>query len=314
MKISTAIKSDLLLLLASAIWGFAFVAQRASMQYIGPFTFNAIRFALGASILTLIYSLTGGNARTGKNKKEQTHSQSGSSFPVKAGLFAGIILFAGASLQQSGIVFTTAGKAGFITGLYVVIVPILGLFFHARPSRANWAGALLAITGLYLLSFKGTLNIEAGDSLVLAGAIFWAIHVIVIGRYSRLMPPMLLALIQFATCAVLSAIVAVTVETISAQAILQALIPILYSGFLSVGVAFTLQVFAQRKAHPAHAAIILSMETVFAAVGGWLILHETIATRGLIGCALMLSGIIISQIFHLKGARKEAGSNEAIIS
>jgi len=312
MKSSSAIKSDLLLLLASAIWGFAFVAQRASMQYIGPFTFNTIRFALGASMIAVIHRMKGKNIQSEEDKKEQINPQSRFGYQLKPGLFAGIILFAGAGFQQSGIVFTTAGKAGFITGLYVVIVPILGLFFHAKPSRANWAGAMLAITGLYLLSFRGTFNIEAGDSLVLAGALFWAIHVIVIGRYSRVIPPLLLALVQFTTCAVLSAIVAVAVETISARAIRSALIPILYSGFLSVGVAFTLQVFAQRKAHPTHAAIILSMETVFAAIGGWIILHETIPTRGLIGCTLMLSGILVSQIFHLKNLNKKTSPSQPV--
>jgi len=303
-----AVKSDLLLFLASAIWGFSFVAQRAGMQFIGPFSFNAIRFALGAALIGTVTLLTGKN-RTGQRTVPGPGEAPGAAVsPIPGGVLAGTILFLGASLQQIGIVYTTAGKAGFITGLYVVLVPILGLFLGAMPSIANWFGALLAASGLYLLSFRGTFSIEPGDGLVLLGALFWAVHVLVIGRYSNLIDPFKLAFLQFATCSILSASVAVFMESTSTSMVQDATWPILYSGFLSVGVAFTLQVFAQRKAHPSHAAIILSMETVFAAIGGWIILNESIPARGLLGCTLMLAGIIVSQVFHVRTLKKSSST------
>lgn len=306
MDKGSTIKSDLLLLLASAIWGFSFVAQRAGMQFIGPFSFNAIRFALGAGSIGAIILLTGKRVLGQRDLRPKNELRGSKIRPIPAGLLTGTILFLGASLQQVGIVYTTAGKAGFITGLYVVLVPILGLFLGAKPSIANWIGALLATAGLYLLSFKGTLMIEPGDGLVLLGALLWAIHVIVIGRYSNLIAPLTLAFMQFATCSVLSTLVALIVESTSMQMVKDAIWPILYGGILSVGVAFTLQVFAQRKAPPAHAAIILSMESVFAAIGGWILLHESIPNRGLVGCALMLLGIIVSQLFHMRSLRRAA--------
>lgn len=280
--------SDVLLLLTAIIWGLAFVAQRAGMEHIGPFAFNGIRFALGSiSLLPLIYF----------QKKRDKVSQ-----PVKSlsllyfgGLFAGLVLFAGASFQQIGIVYTSAGNAGFITSLYVIIVPVLGLFWKHKVNAQIWIGVLLAIVGLYYLSVNERFIISLGDGLVFISAFFWAGHVLIIAKYSRISNSLFLALIQFTVCAILSLTTALIIETTTIEDITSAAIPILYGGVMSVGVAYTLQIFAQKKAHPSNAAIILSLESLFAALGGWIILNEQLTNRLIIGGGLMLAGVIISQ-------------------
>jgi drug/metabolite transporter (DMT)-like permease len=287
---SKILRSELMLFLASAIWGFAFVAQRVGMEHVGPFTYNGVRFALGC--LSLLPLILVRSHRADRSRPVQPFLNRRT---MKLGGIVGLVLFCGASLQQIGIVYTTAGKAGFITGLYVVIVPVLGLFLRQRPGFGTWVGAGIAAAGLYLLSVTGRFAISRGDFLVLCSAFFWAAHVLLIGSLSQKLDTVKLAFTQFVVCSVLSLITALALETIVLAKIINAAIPILYGGILSVGVAYTLQVVAQRHAPPAHAAIILSLETVFAVLGGWLILSETIPFRGLVGCALMLAGIIVSQ-------------------
>jgi len=286
------LKSDALLLLTAVIWGFAFVAQRVGMEFVGPFTFNGVRFILGSLVLVPFAIRKMGSHRDASTDADLTATLGG-------GVLAGFALFAGASLQQVGLVYTTAGNAGFITGLYVVIVPILGLFFRQATNAGTWFGAMLAAVGLYLLSVTEHFTMAFGDLLELAGAFFWAGHVLIIGWLSPRMNPIRLALVQFATCGLLSLGVAVGFEEIALVGLRQATVPILYGGALSVGIAYTLQVVAQRKARPAHAAILLSLEAVFAAVGGWLMLGETLSLRGLVGCGLMLSGMLLSQLWTL---------------
>jgi drug/metabolite transporter (DMT)-like permease len=215
---------------------------------------------------------------------------------LKGGLAAGLVLFLGATLQQYGVVYTTAGKAGFITGLYVVFVPLLGLLVGQRTGRFVWAGVVTAAVGLYLLSARGVAGIDPGDGLVLLSAIFWAAHVLVIGRLTLRVPPVHLAVAQFSVVSILSLIGAFLCETVAVQALRDAALPILYAGLLSVSVAYTLQVVGQRRARPAPAALILSLESVFAALGGWLVLGEVLSVRGLAGCALMLAGILLAQV------------------
>ncbi|MDF1536693.1 MAG: DMT family transporter [bacterium] len=287
------LKADSLLLFTAAIWGFAFVAQRAGMEHIGPYLFNGIRFALGSlSLVPLI--LIGIGSGTGNGILPEPVSPRG--MLLGSGI-AGLILFAGASLQQMGIVYTTAGKAGFITGLYVILVPIVGLRWGHRASAGTWIGAILATAGLYFLSVTSKLTIERGDLLVLLSAFMWAAHVLWISWFSPRMNPVLLASVQFAICSVASLLTAFVLEPVSLAAIRMAALPILYGGLFSVGIAYTLQVVAQRDAHPAHASIILSMEGAFAIFGGWLILSETMGLRELAGCALMLSGMVLSQLW-----------------
>jgi drug/metabolite transporter (DMT)-like permease len=286
------IRNDLLLLLASVIWGFAFVAQRAGMQYIGPFTFNAIRFAIGG--LALLPVIRYFKIIT---PPETEISDTKIPFALRHGsLLLGIILFTASSFQQTGIVYTTAGNAGFITGLYVIFVPIFGLTWGRKTGMPLWIGALLALAGLFLLCFRNDMSMSKGDLLVLAGAFFWGIHVSLIGYLSPKLNALKLARNQFLICSLLCIFAALIWEEISIHSLYNALIPLLYGGLLSVGVAFTIQVIAQKKAHPSHAAIILNLETVFAALGGWIILHETMTVRALSGCFLMVCGMLYAQL------------------
>jgi len=280
-----------ILLLTACIWGFAFVAQRAGMEHVGPFTFNAVRFCLGGLVLVPLLAILGGRSLVrGEPGKAWTPGKR-----LTGGVLAGAILFFGASFQQGGIVFTTAGKAGFITGLYVVIVPLIGLGWRQKTGAAVWAGAGLAVAGLYLLSVRGDFSIGRGDGLVLAGAFFWAVHVQVIGWLVNRVGAIPLACMQFLVCAFLSAVAMLLFEAPAPGAVLDAGIPILYAGLLSTAVAYTLQVVGQRRAKPAPAAIILSLEAVFAALGGWLLLSETLSVRQLAGCAFMLAGMVLTQ-------------------
>ena len=289
------LKSDLLFLLSAIIWGFAFVAQRMGMDHVGPFTFNGIRFFLGAMVLLpFIYG-----HRKNQPRKSEDNRPIHSRRLIFYGGLAGLTLFSGASLQQVGLVYTTAGKAGFITGLYVVIVPIMGLLWGQRTNTGTWGGALMAAAGMYLLSVNEDFSISFGDVLELIGAVLWAGHIHIIGWLSPKTDSLRLAFVQFMVCAMASLMIAVVVETVSVAGIAAAALPIIYGGALSVGVAYTLQVVAQRHAHPAHAAILLSLEAVFAAVGGWLILGETMSGRGIMGCSLMFSGMLVSQLYGL---------------
>ena len=288
-------KSNLLLLLTAVIWGFAFVAQRAGMEHIGPFTFNTARFTLGSVSLIPLLLI---------NQRKKFEPESFLSLKDKnllfGGIAAGTTLFLGATFQQSGLVYTEAGKAGFITGFYVILVPFLGLFVKQKTSLLTWLGAIVAIIGLYFLGVNRSLGVNFGDVLVLIGAFFWAIQILVIAFYSTKIEAFQLAFFQFVVCAVLSFIAAIISETIILSNILLASIPILYAGLFSVGIAFTIQVVAQREAHPANAAIIMSLEAVFAVIGGWLILNEVISVRELIGCILMFIGMVLSQLYLFK--------------
>ena len=285
-------------MLASAIWGFAFVAQRKGMEFVGPFTFNGIRFALGS--LWLIPFLSRKRFISTSNSDLQTSVKMN---PVFAGILLGIILFGGASLQQIGIIYTTAGKAGFITGLYVIIVPVFGIFLKKPSKPITWIAAVLATIGLYFLSVKGDFSISKGDLLVLLSAFFWAGHVQFIDWLVNRYQPLLLAFLQFITCSVLSLLAAFYFETIDLSLIWKAVIPILYAGLLSVGMGYTLQLLGQREAHPSHAAIILSLESVFAVLGGFVLLNEFMQFREILGCSLMLCAMILSQI-RLKKSRR----------
>ncbi len=287
------LKSEGLLLLTAIIWGLAFVAQRMGMDYIGPFAFNGIRFALGA--LSLLPFLL---FRRRRNK--ETVSRFESRLTWIGGMIAGIVVFMAAGLQQVGIVYTTAGNAGFITSLYIILVPILGLFRKHRVRLLTWSGALIALAGLYFLSVTQQFSISPGDGLVLVSAVFWALHVLVIGDFAPRTDIILLSIIQFLVCSVLSMSTAFILERTTWQMVYNALIPILYGGIMSVGVAYTFQIMGQRLAPAAHAAIILSTESLFAALGGWLILSEVMTSRQIAGAVLMLAGVVISQIRKFK--------------
>lgn len=300
-----SLTANLLLILTAAIWGFAFVAQRVGSQYVGAFTFNGIRFALGAlSLIPLIIFLD-----KRKEKIDESKNQRNFKNTLIPGILVGMILYIGATLQQVGLFYTTVGNASFITGLYMVFVPIIGIFLKHKIGKNSWVGVILAIIGLYLLSINENFSISYGDFLEVIGAIFWAVHILTIDNFTKRVDPLKLSFIQFATCSILSLTTAFIFEDITMTGISSALIPILYGGLLSVGVAYTLQVVAQKNAKPSHAAIILSMESVFGAIGGAILLGETMSGRGYVGCGLILAGILVSQINF---SPEKATVNEAV--
>lgn len=281
----------IMLWITAAIWGFAFVAQRAGMEYIGPFTFNGIRFLLGSvSLLPVIYWM----------KQKQVNPPEKQKNIIKGGLLAGAVLFIGASLQQAGMVYTEAGKAGFITGFYVILVPLIGVFIGQHITKLLWAGAFIALAGLYFLTINGPFVLQKGDMLILLSALFWAAHVQIINKLVDNHAALPLSAFQFAVCGILSLGSGFIFETITLESMMQATVPLLYGGFMSVGIAYTMQVVAQQHVHPAYASIILSFETVFAVLGGWMLLNEVLSVRSLAGCLLMLAGIIIVQIWGSK--------------
>lgn len=292
MKLKT-FKSDFILLLTATIWGLAFVAQRMGMDHVGPFTYNGVRFALGG--LSLLPFLLVGL----KKKKERIKVVAEPDLKeiLGGGILSGLILFCGSSLQQVGLVYTTAGKAGFITGLYVVFVPVLGLIWKQRAGTGTWLGAVMAAGGLYLLSVTEQMTMEFGDILELLGAVFFALHVILIGRLSQRIDTVSLSFVQCMLCSIASLIVAFVFEEISLTGIRLAAFPILYGGVFSVGIAYSLQIYGQKGSHPAHAAILLSLESLIAAIGGWLILNEFLSGRALTGCGLMMAGMLVSQLY-----------------
>lgn len=288
------IESSLVLLLAAAIWGFAFVAQRVGAKYVGSFTFNGIRFALGCiSLIPLIIYFS---KKSKKNSElENCGSDKGGNIStIEAGAILGIVLFIASSLQQIGLEETTAGKAAFITGFYIVLVPFMGVFLKHKIHKNTWISAGFAIVGLYLLSITKGFTISKGDLYELIGSIFWAVHILLIDRFTKKIDTLKLSVVQFATCSILSMITALIFEDISIIGIRQALIPILYGGVASVGIAYTLQAFGQKYAKPSRAAIILSMEAVFASIGGIVILGEVMGVKGYLGCMLMLTGMLLS--------------------
>ncbi|MGL5322532.1 MAG: DMT family transporter, partial [Aeromonas veronii] len=256
--------------------------------HMGPYTFNGLRFLLGAlSLLPLLWWL----------KSRQPVAVAGDHRQLLiGGVLAGLVLFCAASLQQVGLLYTTAAKAGFITGLYIILVPVLGLLLRHKSGLNTWIGALIALTGLYVLSVTDEFTIGFGDLLQVVGALFWAVHLLLVDHYSNRVAPIKLAGVQFVVCGLLSLATAFVIETPTVAGAVAGWQALLYAGLVSVGVGYTLQVVGQRGAHPAHAAIILSLETVFAAVGGVLLLGETLDERAIAGCALMLAGMLISQI------------------
>jgi len=292
------IRADLIMLLAAAIWGFAFVAQREGMETMGPFLFNTARFFIGTvSLLPIVWYLS-------KKNKSQNNKEASTKKLLFAGFIAGLFLFLAASFQQVGIQYTTAGKAGFITGLYIFFVPLIGIFFGQRTGSGTWLGALIALIGLYLLSINEDFSIAHGDLFQLICAIFFAAHILVIGYVAKSMDPLKLSLIQYFVSAALSFFIAITIEVITWEMIVDTAIPLLYAGIMSIAIGYTLQVVAQQHAKSSHAAIILGLEGAFAVFGGWLILDENLSTRGLLGCGLMLLGMFLSQLLPRLSLKK----------
>lgn len=307
--------ANLTLLLTAMIWGMGFVAQRAGMDYVGPFTFGATRFALGAIVLlpVIYYFDRGKKASLTDNSAMKSIDDDKESTPIIAdefdknhtgwnkdlliaGLSCGFILFIGSTFQQVGLVFTSAGKAAFITALYIVLVPLFGMFVHHKVGLNAWLGVVMATAGLFLLTITEHLTIAGGDLIVLVGAFFWALHILVIDYFLPKVDAIKLAFMQFAVASIICSIVMVFREQPSFSAMLSGAIPILYSGVLSAGAGFTLQIVGQKNTSPTVASLLLSMEAVFGAISGYLILDELLTSRELLGCILMFIAIVISQL------------------
>lgn len=284
MKYRSA-RGDAMMLIAAFIWGTTFVAQRRGMEYIGPFIFNALRFLIGATVVLLFKYLF----RKRGFSIDKKH--------IEGGIVMGIVLFFAITFQQWGLVYTTAGKGGFITGLYVVFVPLVGSLLGKKTGIGHFVGAVLSFLGLYLLSVKTGFNIEKGDFLVFLGAIFWTMHVLLIDNYTTFGEPLTLSFIQFMTTFFLSLLLAGLFERIEYSMIEESILFVLYAGILSSGIAYTLQVVSQKFTHHAHAAIILSLESVFAALAGYVLLSEKFTIREIKGSILMILGMLVSQLY-----------------
>ena len=284
-------RANALLLLASAIWGFAFVAQRIGAGFVGPFSFNAVRFALGALVVAAIAWWFATRRGVAWPQRRLAWRRA-----LPPGVLAGVLLAVAGNLQQAAMSSVPAGNAAFITGLYMVFVPLIAAFRGHRSSLQTVLGVLSSVIGLYLIAVTDTLTVGPGELLLIISTVVWAAQILVIDRFGPGVSSLRFAAVQFVTCAVVSGFGALLLEPAPFQGIDQALVPILYGGVLSVGVAFTLQVVGQRDALATHASLIMAMESVFGAIGGALILGENMGLRGYVGAALMVTGIVVSQL------------------
>jgi len=291
----TQIRNSLLLLLTATIWGTAFVAQSVGMDYVGPFTFTCVRSIIGGIVLIPCIGLLR------KFREKEAAIDTARPIVTKTewigGICCGIALCAASNFQQIGIVHTTVGKAGFITALYVVIVPIMGLFFRKKVSMIVWVCVMLSVIGLYLLCMtEGSFTLAYGDLLVLVCAVLFSIHIMIIDYFSPRGDGVVISCIQFFVCGLLSGSVMLFVEKSEMSNIMAAKMPILYAGVLSSGVAYTLQIVGQKDMNPTVASLILCLESVVSALAGWLILKEALSSRELFGCVLMFAAIVLAQI------------------
>ena len=298
---SKAMQANLMMLLAASIWGFAFVAQRVGMETMGPHWFNSLRFFIGVVALMPVVIWMG----RVQAKSSTEGPKSSTKTLLMGGAVAGLLLFIGATFQQVGLQYTTAGKAGFITGMYIFFVPLIGLFFRMKTGLGTWLGAAIALWGLYLLSINEDFTLSKGDTLQLICAVAFAVHVLMIGYLASRMDTVKLSLMQFFVAGLLAMILALYFEQLTWGMIKSTAVPLLFAGVMSTGIGYTLQTIAQQHAHPSHAAIILSSEGVFAVIGGFLLLNEVLPAQGLLGCGLILVGMLMSQLIpHLTWPRR----------
>ena len=287
--------SSLMLIVAALIWGTAFVAQRKGMEYAGPLAFNGVRTLIGSLVL-LPVALIFRPAKAANLRKT-----------LLAGLLCGLCLFMATNLQQIGLTSTEAGKAGFITTFYIILVPVLGLFLRKKTGAVTWLAVAVALGGLFFLCVKpGEVRIAPGDLLVLGCAFFFAVQILVIDFFVQEVDGVLLSCVQFAVDGVLSLIAAFLFEKPDFPALFRGWIPLLYTGILSCGVAYTLQILGQKNLHPTVASLLMSLESAFAVLGGWLILHERLTRRELLGCALMLAAVLLVQLAPVKKEKPPA--------
>lgn len=290
----------LLLLLAALIWGVAFVAQSVGMDYMGPFTFNGARFLMGSAVLVPVILFRRKKADPAGGRQARTDRSGAKENAGKAALMGGVCcglaLCPAALFQQFGILYTTVGKAGFITTLYIILVPLAGIFMKKTPSSRIWMGAALAAFGFYLLCIKEGFSLSRGDALVFIGSVLFTVHILVIDHFSPKADGVELSCIQFLTAGVISGVLAFVFEKPELSALAEGIIPLAYAGILSSGVAYTLQVIGQRDTDPAVASLLLSMESVFSVLAGWMLLGQALSARELMGCALVFGAVILVQL------------------
>ncbi len=287
------IKSSLILLLTATIWGVAFVAQSVGMEYIGPFTFNAIRCVLGGLVLIPVILVLKKKKETGAENQEKEDKKT----LWAGGIACGVILCIASNLQQFGIMEASVGKSGFFTALYIVMIPVIGIFIGKRPGIKLWFCVALAVVGMYLLCMKdGSFTIERADIMLLLCALAFSFHILVVDYFSPKVDGVKMSCIQFFVCGVLSAVGMLFTETPDISNIQAAWLPLLYAGFLSCGVGYTLQIVGQKGINPVIASLIMSLESVISALAGWVILGQVLSPKEILGCVLMFVAIIITQI------------------
>lgn len=284
-------RAAIMLTIAALVWGAAMSFQSEGMAYVGPLTFQAVRFLLGGTVLLpLIFTL--GKKDPGENR--EGYNPKG---VFVGGAVCGIFLMIACTLQQYGIIYTTVGKAGFLTSLYIIIIPIFGLFLRKKIGANVWIAVVLAMAGMYLLCMKESLVLSTGDTLVLICAFVFTFQIMAIDKYAAIYNGLKLSCIQFYVCGILSAVLMFVFERPDITSILGAWVPILYTGACSCGIGYTFQTLAQKDLQPAVASIIMSLESVFAALFGWILLGQKMSIREIFGCIIMFAAIIIAQVF-----------------
>ncbi len=289
-------RQSMILFMAATVWGVAFVAQSVGMDYVGPYTFIAVRNVVALAVLVPCAIFMDRN-RQGKGTEERHYQKEDKKVLVIGGICCGICLFTASTLQQFGVKYTTVGKAGFITAMYLVIVPVFGLFLKKKTGFKVWIAVVLASLGLYLLCItKGDFRLQKGDLYMLGCAAVFAVHILVIDHFSPLVDGVKLSCIQTFTNAVLGAVMMLLLEQPHLSEIIAAWLPILYAGALSSGVGYTFQIIGQKGMNPTAASLILSLESVISVLAGWLLLHQVLTTREIAGCVLAFAAIILVQL------------------
>ena len=292
------VRQVVLPLITALIWGSAFVTQSLSAAHLGCFSFNALRAIPAVLVLLVLLAVMQRIHPREKYSAEEKRAL------LRGGLVCGAFLALAINLQQFGMGTTSAGKAGFITALYIVLVPLGAVFLGRKIRRENWAGAGLAVVGLYLLSLHGSFSVAHGDVIIFLSSFFWTAHILFVDRFAARVDAIELSVAQIFVCTVGSIVLAALFETVTAQALLHSWLPIFYGGVMSAGVAFTLQILGQQYAEPGPAAIIMSFESVFGALGGWLLLGEVLTRVEIMGCVLMFLGMLATQVGLFRRQRR----------
>ena len=296
---TTQLRGAALLMFTALIWGGAFVAQSVGMDYLGPFAFNGVRNLIGAAALLPVIAFAS-RLRKSPPEGETVSVRDQRKKLFRWGAVCGLLLASASLLQQSGMQTASAGKAGFLTALYIVIVPVLGMFMGRRPGVKVWIGVALALVGAYLLSVKGGEGIATGDLLVIGSAVLFSVHILVIGSVPSDVDGIKLSCIQFFVAAIISFALAFIFETFTLGDVFSAWVPLLYTGVVSSGIGYTLQILGQRTVNPTVAWLILSLESVFAVLAGWVLLNQPLTSREIVGCVLVFLAVVLAQLPEAK--------------